>query len=37
MRHYRTQTDQNRELFVFIGIFSMMLAAIAFLLYLGLK
>lgn len=37
MRHYRTQTDQNRDLFVFIGIVSMMLSTIAFLLYLGLK
>ena len=37
MRHYRTRTDQNREVFVFIGIFSMMLATIAFLLYLGVR
>jgi hypothetical protein len=37
MRHYRTQTDQNREVFAFIGIVSAVLATIAFLLYLGVS
>jgi hypothetical protein len=37
MRHYRTQTDQNREAFVFIGMFSILLATTAFLLYLGVR
>jgi hypothetical protein len=35
--HYRTQTDQNRELFLFIGIFGIVLATIAFLLYVAIR
>jgi len=37
MRHDRTQTDQNREVFVLLGISSTVLAAIVFLVYLGLN
>jgi hypothetical protein len=37
MRHYRTQTDQNREVLLFTGIFSAVLATIAFLVYLGVR
>jgi hypothetical protein len=37
MRHYRTQTDQKKELYVILGIFTGLLGTVSYLLYLGLS